>query len=93
MSEQYLSLLALISFLLLASFILNLGLERMRMPSLLAPLLIGILFQLFLSSSGLAGSAYGKTFHILSQLGIIFLLFVVGLRLELDTLKALTNHI
>lgn len=93
MSEQYLSLLALISFLLLASFILNLGLERMRMPSLLAPLLIGILFQLFLSSSGLAGSAYGETFHILSQLGIIFLLFVVGLRLELDTLKALTNHI
>lgn len=83
----------MISGLLLASFTLNLGLERIKMPGLLAPLIIGILFQLFLSSSWLAGVAYGETFHILSQLGIIFLLFLVGLRLELDTLKALTNHI
>lgn len=93
MPEQYLSLLALISSLLLVSFTFNLGLERLKMPSLLAPLLTGVLFQLFLPSPELAEAAYGEAFHILSQLGIIFLLFLVGLRLEPDTLRALTNHI
>ncbi len=93
MPEQYLSILALISGLLLASFILSLGLERMRMPSLLAPLLIGVLFQMQFSSSWLAEAASGEAFHTMAQLGIIFLLFLVGLRLELHTLKGLTYHI
>ncbi|MBS7638118.1 cation:proton antiporter, partial [Candidatus Bathyarchaeota archaeon] len=93
MPEQYLSILALISGLLLASFILSLGLERLRMPSLLAPLLIGVLFQMQFSSSWLAEAASGEAFHTMAQLGIIFLLFLVGLRLELDTLKGLTYHI
>lgn len=93
MPGQYLSILALISGLLLASFILSLGLERMRMPSLLAPLLIGVLFKMQFSSPWLDEAASGEAFHTMAQLGIIFLLFLVGLRLELDTLKGLTYHI
>jgi Kef-type K+ transport system membrane component KefB len=93
MLEQHLSLLALISAILLASFILNLGLERLRMPSLLSPLLIGILFRSLFSSPGLVESASGGAFGLLAQLGIIFLLFLVGARLEFDVLRRLTYHI
>ncbi len=64
----------------------------MRMPSLLAPLLIGVLIQPLLSPE-LAEVMGGEAFHTLAQLGIIFLLFLVGLRLELHTLRGLTYHI
>ncbi len=63
------------------------------MPNLLAPLLVGLAFQLlpFQETIGIAASS--DLFQGLAELGVILLLFVVGLQIEPADLKKLSNHI
>jgi Ca2+-transporting ATPase len=63
------------------------------MPSLLAPLIVGFTFQLIPFLQTLKDVASGEAYGFLSQLGIIFLLFLVGLRLNIGELRSLSIHI
>ena len=63
------------------------------MPHLLAPLLVGFAFQLLPISSSLTTVVSGKAFYVLAQLGIVFLLFLVGLQLDTKQLRRLSLEI
>ncbi|MEM2936063.1 MAG: cation:proton antiporter [Candidatus Bathyarchaeia archaeon] len=86
-------LLLLLALMLFISYLLHLGLDRLRMPSLLAPLLVGFIFQLLPFASPFTSVAFGETYYLLAQLGIIFLLFMVGLRFNVQELKSLSMQI
>jgi len=63
------------------------------MPNLLAPLLVGFIFQIPPLSSYFVSISYGDVYYFLAQLGIIFLLFLVGLRLNASLLRELSNQV
>ena len=91
--ESLVLLLILLASMLFASYLLHFLLDRFRMPSLLAPLLVGFAFQLIPIPSSLTRVASGEPYYILSQLGIMFLLFLIGLQLDVKELRSLSGHI
>jgi len=94
MQDQYfVFLLILLALMLFISYLLHFGLDRLRMPSLLAPLLVGFIFQSVPFLSPFTGVASGEAYYLLAQLGIVFLLFLVGLRLDVKKLRSLSTYI
>jgi len=91
--DEYVLLFTLLALVLFASYLLHFGLDRLRMPSLLSPLLIGLIFQLLPFLSPITGIASGEAYCLLAQLGIVFLLFLVGLRLDAKKLRSMSTHI
>jgi len=63
------------------------------MPSLLAPLLIGLTFQILPSQESISAVVASGLFRELGQLGVMLLLFTVGLQVETGELKRLSGHI
>jgi len=63
------------------------------MPHLLAPLLVGFILQLLPFSSALTNVVFGEAFYALAQLGIVFLLFLVGFQLNTKQLRSLSAEI
>jgi len=55
--------------------------------------LIGLIFQLLPFLSPITGIASGEAYCLLAQLGIVFLLFLVGLRLDAKKLRSMSTHI
>lgn len=93
MFDQYLVFL-LLALMFLISYFLHLLFDRIRMPGLLAPFLVGLIFQGFLPFSMLASSVtYEETFTIFAQLGVVFLLFLIGFPLDVKKLKELSKQI
>jgi len=92
-SQQITLLLIPLTLMLLISYLLRHLLGRMHMPSLLAPLIVGFAFQLIPFLQTFKDVASGEAYGFLSQLGIIFLLFLVGLRLNIGELRRLLIHI
>lgn len=94
MNEQQFTLLLLsLALMLSVSYILRFFLHRFKMPNLLAPLLVGFIFQIPPLSSYFVSISYGDVYYFLAQLGIIFLLFLVGLRLNASLLRELSNQV
>jgi len=94
MQDQYfVFLLILLALMLFISYLLHLGLDRLRMPSLLAPLLVGFIFQSVPLPSPLTGMASGEAYYFLAQLGIVLLLFLVGFQLDVKKLRSLSTYI
>ncbi len=91
--QQFALSLVLLASMLLMSYLLRFGLERLRMPSLLAPLFVGFLFQIFPLTTFFTKMISEEPYNFLIQLGIIFLLFLVGLRLNVKELRKLSLHI
>ncbi len=75
------------------SYVLHFPLDRYRMPTLLAPLLVGFLFQLLPYSSVFTGLPKTEGFSLLSTLGIIFLLLTIGVQLDLKAVVSLGGPI
>lgn len=63
--ESLISLLLLLSSMFLASYLLHFILDKLRMPSLLGPLLVGFFFKLIPLS--IMDVALGEAFYILSS--------------------------
>ena len=63
------------------------------MPGLLAPLLIGLMFQLLPYQEAVSAAVASDLFSQLGQLGVMFLLFTVGLQVETKELRKLSGHI
>ena len=69
-------------------------LSRFRIPSILAALFVGIAlsytpFSAFIHSS----TVFENMFSFLSSLGVLFLLFYIGLQIELDEMKKSSSDI
>jgi len=92
-SQQLTLLLIPLTLMLLISYLLRHLLGRVHMPSLLAPLIVGFAFQLIPFLQTFKGVVFGEAYGFLSQLGIILLLFLVGLHLNLGELRRLSIHI
>jgi Kef-type K+ transport system membrane component KefB len=76
-----------------ASYLLHFPLDRYRMPTLLAPLLVGFLFQLLPNAATFTGLTGTEGFSLLSTLGIVFLLLTVGAQLDLKAILSLGKPI
>ncbi len=76
-----------------ASYLLHFPLDRYRMPTLLAPLIVGFLFQLLPNAGAFTGLPGTEGFAILSTLGIMFLLLTVGAQLEPKAIMSLGRPI
>ena len=93
MIDEYLvRLFTFLAFMLFVSYLMHFGLDKFRMPHLLAPLLVGFVFQLFPFSSQ-TDIVFGEAFYTLAQLGIVFLLFLVGFQLDTKQLRSLSGTI
>jgi len=85
--------LLVLASMLLCSYLLHFPLDRLHMPSLLAPLLIGLAFQLLPYQEALHSAVTSDLIHQLGQLGVMLLLFLVGLQIETRQLRRLSGHI
>lgn len=91
--QQFTLLLSSLALMLSASYIIRFILNKFKMPSLLAPLLVGFIFQVPPLASYFTDVAGGEVYYFLAQLGIIFLLFLIGLRLDVNLLRELSNQV
>jgi len=86
-------LLLVLACILLGSYLLHFLLDRLRIPNLLAPLLIGLVSQLLPYQEAVGAAVASNIFHELGQLGVMLLLFVVGLQIETGKLRELSGNI
>ncbi len=94
MIDTYIVLLfTLLALMLFISYLMHFGLDKLRMPHLLAPLLVGFIIQLLPFSSSLTSVVLGEAFYSLAQLGIVFLLFLIGFQLNVKQLRSLSVEI
>jgi Kef-type K+ transport system membrane component KefB len=76
------TLLRSLGFILVAAAVVVLAAERLRMPSIVAYIVTGLILG---PLTGLL--AVGEAIHLLSELGIVLLLFLVGLELSLAKIR------
>lgn len=69
------------AFILAAAFSGGLLLQRLKQPAMVGYIIVGIVF----GPHGLGLIHDGEEIHLLSELGILLLLFIVGLELDLHT--------
>jgi len=87
-------LLLSLSLVFALTYILGSFLSKLRIPSILAALFVGIAlsytpFSAFIHSS----TVFENMFSFLSSLGVLFLLFYIGLQIELDEMKKSSSDI
>jgi Kef-type K+ transport system membrane component KefB len=80
-------LMVLLVFMFGASYLLHFLLDRFHLPSLLAPLLVGLLFRLTPQFSWVGIYASSGELGFLSSLGIMLLIFLVGVRVDVNEFK------
>jgi Kef-type K+ transport system membrane component KefB len=77
----------LLVFMFGASYLLHFLLDRFHLPSLLAPLLVGLVFRLIPQFSWVGIYASSGELGFLSSLGIMLLIFLVGVRVDVNEFK------
>ena len=87
-------LLLSLSLVFALTYILGSFLSKLRIPSILAALFVGMAlsytpFSAFIHSS----AVFENMFSFLSSLGVLFLLFYIGLQIELDEMKKSSSDI
>jgi len=82
-----LALMVLLVFMFGASYLLHFLLDRFHLPSLLAPLLVGLMFRFIPQASWVGIYASSDELGVLSRLGIMLLIFLVGVRIDVDEFK------
>jgi len=87
-------LLLSLSLVFALTYILGSFLSKFRIPSILAALFVGMAlsytpFSAFIHSS----TVFENMFSFLSSLGVLFLLFYIGLQIELDEMKKSSSDI
>jgi len=80
-------LMFLLVFMFGASYLLHFLLDRFHLPSLLAPLLVGLVFRLIPQFSWVGIYASSGELGFLSSLGIMLLIFLVGVRVDVNEFK------
>ncbi len=93
MESVALTLMIALAGMFFASYLLHFPLDRYRMPTLLAPLLVGFAFQLLPNPGVWTGLPSTESFTMLSTLGIVFLLLTVGSQLDPRAIMSLGRPI
>ncbi len=83
----------LLSLMFFASYLLHLAFHKARIPGLLAPFIIGLVFQGILPITPIGVFEPSETISAFSNLGIVFLLFLIGINLESQQLRSLSKSI
>jgi Kef-type K+ transport system membrane component KefB len=76
---------------LISSFVINLFSKRLKLPMMIAPLLVGLALNHFKSITGLFPD-FRLVLEVLSGLGIIMVLFFIGLKVDLHFMKGLSKN-
>ncbi|MEM1549744.1 MAG: cation:proton antiporter [Candidatus Methanomethylicia archaeon] len=87
MIEEDLVLMGLLAFMFFVSYLLHFPFDRFHIPSLLAPLLVGIILMVIPYTSNLCVLALSDEYNFLSNLGIMLLIFLIGLRIDVNEFK------
>ncbi len=82
-----------LSLIFLFSFILALFLEKIRIPGIIAPLLIGVALKGSALFPFLAMPKVINYFDFLANLGVMFLLFFIGLEIDIPQMRRLSKAI
>jgi len=88
-----LSILGSLSLIFLFSFILALFLERIRIPGIIAPLLVGVIIKINSLLPALTNPKVIDCFDFLANLGVMFLLFFIGLEIDLPQMRRFSKVI
>jgi len=83
----------ILALMFFASYLLHIVFHRVRIPGLLAPFIVGLIFQGLLPLTHLSSFEYSQIIPVFSDLGIIFLLFLIGINLESQQLRSLSKSI
>lgn len=86
-------LLLLLSGLFALTYALAGLLERFRIPGILGALLVAMAVRYTPFAADLLQDPLADAFSFLAQLGILFLLFFIGLQIDLQTMKRMSNDI
>lgn len=84
------NLLLFVGVFFLATFLLGISLEKIRIPWIFAALLLGLLFSFWNPWPVITSS---PEINFLSQLGLYFLLFLIGFEIDLPKIKSLGKFI
>jgi len=79
-----------LSFIYISTFLVGKLIEKIRVPWIFASLIIGFFLAIYNPFAYITSS---KTFTFLAQLGMYFLLFIIGLEINLKELKKSTKFI
>ncbi len=89
-----LPILGSLSLIFLFSFILALFLERIRIPGIIAPLLVGVIIKInSLLPALTTNPKVIDCFDFLANLGVMFLLFFIGLEIDLPQMRRFSKVI
>ena len=88
-----LSILAGLTLIFFFSFSIGLLLEKIRIPGIIAPLLVGVVFKIIPFFSFLKQKGTFGCFDFLASLGVMFLLFFIGLEIDLPQMRRLSKVI
>ena len=91
MEDEYPILLTLGALLVLGPFLKSI-MQRIRVPALICYILLGFLISVLDSYWSFITYAFESTFSILAQIGVVALLFRVGLKSHTDTLLEKLPH-
>jgi len=87
------TILAGLALIFLLSFSLGLLLERIRIPGIIGPLLVGVFLKFTPFASIWEQKDSTACFDFLANLGVMFLLFFIGLEIDLPQMRRLSKTI
>ena len=86
-------LLLLLATLFALTFFVGGLLEKMRIPAILGALLVAMAMHYTTVGDYLVQAPFSEPFSFLAQLGVMFLLFFIGLQIDLKDMQALSRDI
>ncbi len=86
-------LLVSLSFVFASTFALGYFFSKYRLPSILAALFVGVVFSYMPVTAMIHTPKFESIFSFLSNLGVLFLLFYIGLQIELGEMKKSSSDI
>lgn len=84
-------LLIIIFIALLGSFLLGEFFKKFNLPKIIAPILIGSIFALNIFSDLFYAKINFTLFHLIKDIALVFLLFFVGLKININAFKKLSK--
>lgn len=82
-----------LAIIFLSTLMLGTLLSRLRIPIILAGLFVGVIFHYFPQASHLNAPPFQDIFSFLADLGVLFLLLYIGLKIDLKEMKKSSRNI
>ncbi|MBD3204190.1 hypothetical protein GF327_07890 [Candidatus Woesearchaeota archaeon] len=77
---------------LVSSFIISFFFNKLKLPRVLGPLIVGLVLNIMLSDLFVLIPEFLNIVEIFANLGILLSLFYLGLKIDFETAKPLTKH-